>query len=95
MLQIWSCGRNQTGARPEHIRTAWSGDQGVLRLTVDVTQHLGHETLLDVNNNGRSAVVRVAATERFEIGETRDFSFDLNKIQFFDPETGTNAGLPG
>jgi hypothetical protein len=46
-----------------------------------------------VRNNGRSAVVRVAPTERYVIGETQGFDFDLDKIQFFDPETGANVGL--
>jgi hypothetical protein len=38
-------------------------------------------------------VVRVAPTERFSLGETRDFELDLEKIQFFDPATGMNVGL--
>ena len=79
------------GARPEHIRMARSMDQGDIQFTVDVAQHLGHETLLDVRNDGKSAVVRVAPTERYTIGETRGFDIDLDKIQFFDPETGANA----
>jgi len=80
------------GVRPEHIRIARGVDRGAIRFTVDVAQHLGHETLLDVRNNGRSAVVRVAPTEPYVIGETQGFDFDLDKIQFFDPETGANVG---
>jgi multiple sugar transport system ATP-binding protein len=81
------------GARPEHIRTARQSDHQTIRFTIDVAQRLGHETLLDVSNDDKSAVVRVAPTERFSLGETRDFEFDLEKIQFFDPATGVNVGL--
>jgi hypothetical protein len=42
---------------------------------------------------GKSAVVRVAPTERFSLGEIRDFEFDLEKIQFFHSVTGANVGL--
>jgi len=80
------------GARPEHIRTAQRLDRQTIRFTIDVAQQLGHETLLDVSNAGKSAVIRVAPTERFSLGETRAFELDLEKIQFFDPETGVNVG---
>src|SRR5580704_657286 len=81
------------GARPEHIRTAPRLGGQAIRFTIDVAQQLGHETLLDVSNASKSAVVRVAPTERFSLGETRDFELDLEKIQFFDPATGMNVGL--
>jgi multiple sugar transport system ATP-binding protein len=81
------------GARPEHIRTAPRLGGQAIRFTIDVAQQLGHETLLDVSNARKSAVVRVAPTERFSLGETRDFELDLEKIQFFDPATGMNVGL--
>ena len=81
------------GARPEHIRTAQRSDGQVVPFTIDVAQQLGHETLLDVSNGGKSAVVRVPPTEHFTLGETRDFELDLAKIQFFDPDTGMNVGL--
>jgi multiple sugar transport system ATP-binding protein len=80
------------GARPEHIRTAQRLDRQTIQFTIDVAQQLGHETLLDVSNAGKSAVVRVAPTERFSLGETREFELDLEKIQFFDPDTGVNVG---
>jgi multiple sugar transport system ATP-binding protein len=81
------------GARPEHIRPTERLENQTIRFTIDVAQRLGHETLLDVSNADKSAVVRVAPTERFSLGETRDFALDLGKIQFFDPETGANVGL--
>jgi multiple sugar transport system ATP-binding protein len=81
------------GARPEHIRPAQRPEHQTIRFTIDVAQRLGHETLLDLSNDDKSAVVRVAPTERFSLGETRDFEFDLEKIQFFDPATGANVGL--
>jgi hypothetical protein len=43
--------------------------------------------------SSKSAAVRVTPMERYEIDETRDFNFDLDKVQFFDPETGANVGL--
>jgi multiple sugar transport system ATP-binding protein len=81
------------GTRPEHIRTAQRLEHQTIRFTIDVAQRLGHETLLDVSNSDKSAVVRVAPTERFSLGEIRDFEFDLEEIQFFDPATGANVGL--
>ena len=81
------------GARPEHIRPAQRLENQTIRFTIDVAQRLGHETLLDVSNADKSAVVRVAPTERFSLGETRDFALDLEKIQFFDPATEANVGI--
>ena len=81
------------GVRPEHLRLISGSEKGEIQFTIDVAQKLGHETLLDITNEDKQAVVRVSPNAKFEIGETREFAFEMDKIQFFDPETGVNSDL--
>jgi multiple sugar transport system ATP-binding protein len=80
------------GVRPEGLRpAARSADaSGMPQLTVDVAQHLGHETLLDASNGPHRIVARVVASDDSRIGERRPFVFDQDHMHLFDQDTGAN-----
>ena len=82
------------GLRPEALRPCPReavADTG-LRLTVDVAQHLGHETLLDASSGRHRIVARTSGNDDIKAGETRNFLFDSDQMQLFDPESGANLG---
>ena len=61
-------------------------------LSVDVLQHLGHETLLDASSGPHRIVARVSASDDSRVGEKRPFLLDPEHMHLFDSETG--ASLP-
>jgi multiple sugar transport system ATP-binding protein len=81
------------GARPEHIRiTAPGQDRSpeAVDFTIDVTQNLGYEVLLDIVAGSHRAVTRVVPDDFAVEGTQRSFDFDMTMVYFFDPETGVN-----
>ena len=66
---------------------------GAPLLSIDVLQHLGHETLLDASSGPHRVVARVAASDNSRIGEMRPFVFDQEHMHLFDQDTGANLGL--
>jgi len=87
------------GVRPEGLRPAAraADASGMPQLTIDVAQHLGHETLLDASSGPHRVVARVAASDDSRIGERRPFVFDQDHMHLFDQDSGANlaarAGL--
>jgi len=82
------------GVRPEHFHVQPRSD-GVppndgSRWTVDVTQHLGHGTLLDIRNGPHRAVARSGADDDSRDDELRSFTIEMDKAHFFDAESGVN-----
>ena len=79
------------GLRPDALRPARRGGEPTRapRLTIDVAQHLGHETLLDASRGPHRLVARVPDDDS-QIGETRAFLVDLEKMHLFDPDSGVN-----
>ena len=59
-------------------------------LAIDVVQHLGHETLLDTSRGPHRLIARVPPDDDSQIGETRAFLVDLEKMHLFDPDSGVN-----
>ena len=82
------------GLRPEALRPApRSADSpGAPLLSIDVAQHLGHETLLDASSGPHRIVARVGASDNSRIGERRPFLFDQEHMHLFDQDTGANLG---
>jgi multiple sugar transport system ATP-binding protein len=81
------------GARPEHIQVTPRGrtpPPAAVEFTIDVAQHLGHEVLLDIVAGPHRAVTRVTPADVPREGETRPFAFDMERVFFFDLETGAN-----
>jgi multiple sugar transport system ATP-binding protein len=80
------------GLRPEALRPfpRNTDPNGAPFLSIDVAQHLGHETLLDASSGRHRVVARVSASDDSQIGERRPFHFDPDHMHLFDPDTGAN-----
>jgi multiple sugar transport system ATP-binding protein len=80
------------GLRPEALRPAPRNidSPDAPLLSIEVAQHLGHETLLDASSGPHRVVARVGASDDSHIGETRPFLFDSDHMHIFDPETRAN-----
>lgn len=78
------------GLRPEDLSILPTGQGGDCVMKVDVVQHLGHETLLDVIKGPHHAIVRAGASETARPGEMRAFGFDMDRAHLFDRTTGRN-----
>ena len=79
------------GIRPEDLHIIPRTDAtsaGALSFRIEVVQHLGHETLLDMVAGSHRALARSTASEDAAVGESRAFSVDMDKVHFFDPATG-------
>jgi multiple sugar transport system ATP-binding protein len=85
------------GLRPDALRPAPRDAEpaGAPRLAIDVAQHLGHETLLDASRGPHRLVARVSPTDDSQIGETRAFLVDRDKMHLFDPDSGVNLASKG
>ncbi|MGO9421208.1 MAG: glycerol-3-phosphate ABC transporter ATP-binding protein, partial [Roseiarcus sp.] len=83
------------GVRPEALRPAprSADSSGAPLLSIDVAQHLGHETLLDASSGPHRIVARVGASDDSRIGEKRPFLFDAERMHLFDQDTGANLAL--
>ena len=81
------------GARPEHITLVPEGRtppaESVV-FTIDVTQHLGHEIVLDLIAGPHRAVTRIGASDLAKVGEARAFAIDLDRAHLFDAASGVN-----
>jgi multiple sugar transport system ATP-binding protein len=80
------------GLRPEAVRPVPrnADPNGAPVLSIEVTQHLGHETLLDASSGPHRIVARVSASDDSRVGERRPFVFDPDHMHLFDLETGVN-----
>lgn len=80
------------GVRPEALRPLPrnADAMGAARLSIDVVQHLGHETLLDASSGPHRIVARVSAADDSRLGEIRPFVFDEEHMHLFDSDTGAN-----
>lgn len=79
------------GLRPEHISIqAEAAEKAPFEavFNVDVVQHLGHETLLDLTAGQHRIITRSGANESAKVGEQRRFSFDLSNAHFYHHESG-------
>jgi multiple sugar transport system ATP-binding protein len=83
------------GLRPEALRPIPrnSDASGAPRFSIDVVQHLGHETLLDASSGPHRIVARVSAADDSQVGETRSFLFEEDHMHLFDSETGANLAI--
>ena len=80
------------GVRPEALRPVPRRREatGAPRLSIEVVQHLGHETLLDASSGPHRIVARVSAADDSQVGESRPFELDGDHLHLFDAETGAN-----
>ena len=79
------------GIRPEHIDILPKSSEAGLRnasFRVEVVQHLGHETLLDLRSGQHHGISRAGASEDVAPGETRFFKFQVEHMHLFDKTDG-------
>lgn len=79
------------GLRPEDMAIKPQGavvGAECVAMKLDVVQHLGHETLLDLTFGTHRAIARSGAGETAQVGETRVFAFDMARAHLFDAGTG-------
>lgn len=76
----------EIGIRPEHIRIV-PMTEGDLQGEVNVVEHLGSESYVDVNiHNGLSVLVRAPGTQEFKIKEKIGLLIDTRHLHFFDKD---------
>jgi len=76
------------GIRPEHIEVSTEERSGSLFATVYVTELMGNETIVFLRTSEQKIIARARADFRAEF-ESRVFvKFQMERSDFFDPETG-------
>jgi multiple sugar transport system ATP-binding protein len=76
------------GIRPEHIDVSALERAGSLAASVYVTELMGNETIVFLRMSDQKLIARADAEFRAEF-ESRVFvKFDIERTDFFDPETG-------
>ena len=85
------------GVRPEHLHLLADGEGGqyTAGFQVEVVQHLGNETLLDIVAGPHRAIARADAEARVREGERRTFGIDMDRVHFFHPRTEVNLAIAG
>ena len=81
------------GVRPEALSPSPRGvapPKDAPYFSIDVTQHLGHETLLDASCGPHRIVARVPPSDDSRVGEIRPFLLELGQVHLFDIDTGAN-----
>jgi multiple sugar transport system ATP-binding protein len=83
------------GIRPEHLilQPRDAPEPGTIALRIDVCQHLGNETLLDLAEGSFRAIARVHPEEDARAGESRRFRIETARAHFFHVDTGVNLIL--
>ncbi len=76
------------GIRPEHIRIATSAREGGLPASVYVTELMGNETLVFLKLGEEKIIARAGADFRAEPEEQVWVSFEMERAEFFDAESG-------
>ena len=79
------------GIRPEDIYNPAFVPPGIhsapVETKVDVTELMGNEIFLHLLSGDSTIVARVDPRTNFQIGETVQVAFNMDKCHLFDPET--------
>lgn len=75
------------GLRPEHFSLGGKQSGSDFTALVRIVELLGSEQLLNLEVADRRFTARLDPTTTFQIGETRQFSADMNRAHMFDPAT--------
>lgn len=60
----------------------------ICKFTLDIKEMLGHDYILYGRIGTTDITIRTNSRFKFNISDVNDVAFDLNKIHFFDKETG-------
>jgi multiple sugar transport system ATP-binding protein len=80
------------GLRPEDIAEAgYRAGEGVQTASclVDIVEPAGADTFVMTKLGGNEVTARLHAETLAKPGESLEFAFDLGKVSYFDPETGS------
>ncbi|MDQ8196761.1 sn-glycerol-3-phosphate ABC transporter ATP-binding protein UgpC [Pelagicoccus enzymogenes] len=82
------------GVRPENIHQAEESSnyetEHTAKLTIDVAEPMGNETMLYLSNGSQSLIGRIHSDVRPQINKTITVWFDQAKAHLFDPQTEAN-----
>lgn len=81
-------GRVTLGLRPENIKVAMSAGDGLVPATVHVIELMGNETIVFLRLGGNKIIARAAADFRAEMETPAWVRLDMEKVDFFDTESG-------
>jgi len=76
------------GIRPENIRISTESSNGASPATVYVTEQMGNETLVVLAHENLRLMARAAADFRLPPETPVWFTFETDKLHFFDTDTG-------
>lgn len=83
-------GKVKLGLRPENIKPVLATEKPMIKMTVEVVQNLGHETLFDLAIAEHRAIARCSPDEAFQLGALKGFTFQMDEAHLFDYDTGCN-----
>jgi multiple sugar transport system ATP-binding protein len=79
------------GIRPENVQDSLTITQPdpsrTVEVTVEVSEPMGAETYLYLSTGASSFIARVRPTDRFEVNQKVNVTFDLDQAHLFDPGT--------
>ena len=79
------------GVRPEDIADAniiaTPKESACSRAKVEVSEPMGAETFLYLDSGAHSFIAKVHSGDKYDINETVNLAFDMEKAHLFDPET--------
>lgn len=86
-----------TGIRPEDIQLANEAEENhnafQFTTTIDMAELMGSETLLYFTLDNQTFISKLNSMEDFEVGQRVNLSIDLEKIHFFNKQTGLRLDL--
>jgi multiple sugar transport system ATP-binding protein len=86
-LKPWLGRHVVVGIRPEDLQPA--SHTSALTANVEVVEPIGNEVFLNLRFGDQALVSRVAPSQHVTPGSQLPFHIDVERIHFFDPESGT------
>lgn len=87
-----SAGRYTMGLRAEHLTEVAEGDTSVrFDAQIDVVEPAGSDTFVVTQLGGAEFVARIQGDADVAAGQRVGLSFDLDRLHFFNPETGVRV----
>ncbi|MFM1852679.1 MAG: hypothetical protein RIS54_2363, partial [Verrucomicrobiota bacterium] len=79
------------GIRPEDAQDSLTlstpNPAHTVEVTVEVSEPMGAETYLYLDTGAHSFIARVRASDRFDVGQKVQITFQMDKVHLFDPTT--------
>jgi len=79
------------GIRPEDAQDSLNlsapAPEHTIEVNVEVSEPMGAETYLYLNSGEHSFIARVRASDRFDVGQKVQITFQMDQVHLFDPTT--------